>query len=131
MTPSTLRRGSSSMTRCAPRPRRNSVVHTSSSGRGLSREGISNSRSSTPRGPARWHANTCAAAAPTGTRAIQAASASRSTSSSSRSAMCGGAIGSPQILQLSGIGAPALLASHGIAVRHALPGVGENLQDHL
>jgi len=42
-----------------------------------------------------------------------------------------GSIGTPQILQLSGIGAPALLAAHGIAVRQALPGVGENLQDHL
>jgi choline dehydrogenase len=42
-----------------------------------------------------------------------------------------GAIGTPQILQLSGIGPPALLAEHGIAVAHGLPGVGENLQDHL
>jgi len=42
-----------------------------------------------------------------------------------------GAIQSPQLLQLSGIGAPDLLQRHGIAVRHALPGVGENLQDHL
>ena len=42
-----------------------------------------------------------------------------------------GAVGSPQLLQLSGIGPPALLAEHGIALRHALPGVGENLQDHL
>nr|HET7857732.1 GMC family oxidoreductase N-terminal domain-containing protein [Caldimonas sp.] len=42
-----------------------------------------------------------------------------------------GAVGTPQILQLSGIGAPALLAAHGIDVRRALPGVGENLQDHL
>lgn len=42
-----------------------------------------------------------------------------------------GAIGSPQILQLSGIGPPDLLAEHGIEVRHALPGVGENLHDHL
>jgi choline dehydrogenase len=42
-----------------------------------------------------------------------------------------GAIGSPQILQLSGIGPGAVLAQHGIAVRHDLPGVGENLQDHL
>jgi choline dehydrogenase len=42
-----------------------------------------------------------------------------------------GAIGTPQILQLSGIGPPELLQSHGIPVRHALPGVGENLQDHL
>ena len=42
-----------------------------------------------------------------------------------------GAVGSPQLLQLSGIGPPALLQQHGISVRHALPGVGENLQDHL
>ena len=45
--------------------------------------------------------------------------------------MAAGSVGTPQILQLSGIGAPALLQSHGIAVQHALPGVGENLQDHL
>ena len=42
-----------------------------------------------------------------------------------------GAIQSPQLLQLSGIGSPVLLAQHGIAVAHDLPGVGENLQDHL
>ena len=42
-----------------------------------------------------------------------------------------GAIGTPQILQLSGIGPGALLQRHGIEVRHELPGVGENLQDHL
>jgi choline dehydrogenase len=42
-----------------------------------------------------------------------------------------GAIQSPQLLQLSGIGPAAFLASHGIAVVHDLPGVGENLQDHL
>ncbi len=42
-----------------------------------------------------------------------------------------GSIGSPQILQLSGIGPSDLLQAHGIAVAHALPGVGENLQDHL
>ncbi|WP_245710805.1 GMC family oxidoreductase [Citreimonas salinaria] len=42
-----------------------------------------------------------------------------------------GAIGTPQILELSGIGDPALLADHGIETRHALRGVGENLQDHL
>ena len=45
--------------------------------------------------------------------------------------MAAGSIGTTQILQLSGIGAPALLAEHGIEPRHALPGVGENLQDHL
>ena len=42
-----------------------------------------------------------------------------------------GSIGSPQILQLSGIGPGALLQQHGIPVVHDLPGVGENLQDHL
>ena len=42
-----------------------------------------------------------------------------------------GAIGSPQILQVSGIGPGQLLGSKGIRVIHDLPGVGENLQDHL
>jgi choline dehydrogenase-like flavoprotein len=42
-----------------------------------------------------------------------------------------GAINSPQLLQLSGIGPAALLKSHGIDVVQDLPGVGENLQDHL
>ncbi|MDR5907173.1 GMC family oxidoreductase [Franzmannia qiaohouensis] len=42
-----------------------------------------------------------------------------------------GAVGSPQLLQLSGIGPADLLAQHGIAVVRELPGVGENLQDHL
>ncbi len=42
-----------------------------------------------------------------------------------------GAIGSPQILQLSGIGPQALLEKHNIPVIKDLPGVGQNLQDHL
>jgi choline dehydrogenase-like flavoprotein len=42
-----------------------------------------------------------------------------------------GAIGSPQILQLSGVGPGAVLQPLGIQVRHELAGVGENLQDHL
>ncbi|WP_284892855.1 GMC family oxidoreductase [Cobetia amphilecti] len=42
-----------------------------------------------------------------------------------------GAIGSPQILQCSGIGEPEHLASVGVECLHALPGVGENLQDHF
>lgn len=42
-----------------------------------------------------------------------------------------GAFGSPQLLQLSGIGDPADLQPHGIAVQHVLPGVGKNLQDHI
>lgn len=42
-----------------------------------------------------------------------------------------GAIQSPQLLELSGIGDPAVLQAAGIAVRHALPGVGNNYQDHF
>jgi choline dehydrogenase len=45
--------------------------------------------------------------------------------------LAAGSIGSPQILQLSGIGPPDLLHAHGIPVRQPLPGVGANLQDHL
>ncbi len=45
--------------------------------------------------------------------------------------LCAGAVQSPQILQLSGIGDPEELSKHGIAVVHALKGVGQNLQDHL
>jgi choline dehydrogenase len=44
--------------------------------------------------------------------------------------LAGGTFNSPQLLQMSGVGPPALLASLGIEVRHALPGVGENLRDH-
>jgi choline dehydrogenase len=44
--------------------------------------------------------------------------------------LSGGTYNSPQVLQLSGVGSPDLLQSHGIEVRHALPGVGEGLQDH-
>lgn len=42
-----------------------------------------------------------------------------------------GAFGSPQLLLLSGIGPEEELTSHGIKLRHKLPGVGQNLQDHL
>jgi choline dehydrogenase len=45
--------------------------------------------------------------------------------------LCGGAINSPQLLQLSGVGDPDHLRSLGVEVVHELPGVGENLQDHL
>lgn len=44
--------------------------------------------------------------------------------------LCAGSINSPQILELSGIGRPEVLRAHGIEVRHALEGVGENLRDH-
>ena len=45
--------------------------------------------------------------------------------------LAAGAIGSPQLLQLSGVGPAELLRKHGIPVVHHLPGVGENLHDHL
>jgi choline dehydrogenase len=45
--------------------------------------------------------------------------------------LCAGSVGSPHILQLSGLGPAALLQQHGIEVRQDLPGVGANLQDHL
>ncbi|CAM3477859.1 GMC family oxidoreductase [Polaromonas hydrogenivorans] len=45
--------------------------------------------------------------------------------------LCAGSIGSPHLLQLSGIGPAGLLRQHGIAVVQDLPGVGANLQDHL
>ena len=45
--------------------------------------------------------------------------------------LAAGAIASPQLLQLSGIGRPDDLRAHAIAVRHSLDGVGQNLQDHL
>jgi choline dehydrogenase len=45
--------------------------------------------------------------------------------------LCGGAINSPQLLQVSGIGPAGLLGEHGVDVVADLPGVGENLQDHL
>ena len=44
--------------------------------------------------------------------------------------LCGGAIHSPHLLMLSGIGPAAHLREHGIAVLHDLPGAGQNLQDH-
>ena len=45
--------------------------------------------------------------------------------------LCGGAFNSPQLLQISGVGRAQDLQPHGIEVRHDLPGVGQNLQDHL
>jgi choline dehydrogenase-like flavoprotein len=45
--------------------------------------------------------------------------------------LAAGAIGSPHILMLSGIGPAAHLKQHGISITHELPGVGENLHDHL
>lgn len=45
--------------------------------------------------------------------------------------LSGGAVNSPQLLQLSGIGDPKDIHSVGLNVQHALPGVGKNMQDHL
>ncbi len=45
--------------------------------------------------------------------------------------LCAGAVGSPHIMQLSGIGAGSLLQEAGVEVVHDLPGVGENLLDHF
>ena len=44
--------------------------------------------------------------------------------------LCAGAVKSPHLLELSGIGNPEILQSAGIAVRHELSGVGENYRDH-
>jgi len=71
-----------------------------------------------------------------GTRLYEAAAAPRGAPGPERHAraerdviLCGGAFNTPQLLMLSGIGDPDHLAEHGIALRHALPGVGRNLQD--
>ena len=45
--------------------------------------------------------------------------------------VCAGPVNSPQLLKLSGLGPRSELAEHGIGVVYELPGVGENLQDHL
>ncbi len=69
-----------------------------------------------------------------GTRAVGVEALHRGRRETIRSAeviLCGGAINSPQLLQLSGVGDPKQLRSAGVAPFHALPGVGENLQDHL
>jgi choline dehydrogenase len=55
----------------------------------------------------------------------------RRTADAGEVILCGGAINSPQLLQLSGIGAASELGALGIDVVADLPGVGENLQDHL
>lgn len=45
--------------------------------------------------------------------------------------LCAGAVATPQLLELSGIGKPDILQAHGIEVLHALPAVGENFRDHI
>ena len=58
--------------------------------------------------------------------------AGRSTARAHRETiLAAGAVGSPHLLQLSGIGPPSHLSAHGVDVVHPLPGVGANLHDHL
>jgi len=56
---------------------------------------------------------------------------SREARASGEVILAAGAIGSPQLLELSGVGRPEVVEAIGAPVVHALPGVGENLQDHL
>src|SRR5690606_15294127 len=53
------------------------------------------------------------------------------TATARETIVCGGAVNSPQLLMLSGVGPAAHLAEHGIAVVHDAADVGGNLQDHL
>jgi choline dehydrogenase len=62
---------------------------------------------------------------------FRAGGESRFAASAREVILAAGAIGSPQLLQLSGIGAGGLLQGLGIPLVHELPGVGENLHDHL
>ncbi len=55
----------------------------------------------------------------------------RTLSASREVILCGGAINSPQLLQLSGIGHSDDIQAVGLEVKHQLPGVGRNMQDHL
>jgi len=55
----------------------------------------------------------------------------RTLSANKEIILCAGAFGSPQIMLLSGVGADDKLSPHGITQIHNLPGVGENLQDHI
>ncbi len=55
----------------------------------------------------------------------------RRTARAAEVILCGGAFASPQLLQVSGVGPAAVLQAAGVSVVHDLPGVGENMQDHL
>jgi choline dehydrogenase len=62
---------------------------------------------------------------------VRTASGVLSAQASGEVILSAGSIGSPQLLQVSGIGPGALLQQHGVSVLHDAPGVGANLQDHL
>jgi len=66
-----------------------------------------------------------------GTKAVGVEVADRGEIRANEVILCGGAINSPQLLQLSGVGNAEELGALGIGVVHDLPAVGENLQDHL
>ncbi len=57
--------------------------------------------------------------------------ATRTVSARREIIVCAGSINSPKLLKLSGVGPASELSEHGIALVHDLPGVGENLQDHI
>ena len=61
---------------------------------------------------------------------FRAAATTREARAAREVVVSAGTINSPQLLELSGIGQPERLRDLGIEVRHALPGVGENLRDH-
>lgn len=67
----------------------------------------------------------------TGVEYLLGNSSSRQASAKSEVIVCAGAIKSPQLLELSGIGSPEILGSKGVDVKVDLPGVGENLHDHV
>ncbi len=67
----------------------------------------------------------------TGVEYVTGRKAQRAIAAAGEVLLCAGAVQSPQILQLSGVGEPERLRAAGVAVAHELPGVGENLQDHL
>lgn len=67
----------------------------------------------------------------TGVRVRAADGQTRTVSATREVILCAGAIDTPRLLELSGIGPRDVLESAGIPVRHELPGVGANLQDHV
>jgi choline dehydrogenase len=73
----------------------------------------------------------CAGGRATGIHYRDRSGAIREAGAAKAVVLCGGAINSPQLLQLSGIGPRALLDRHGIATVLDAPAVGRNLQDHL
>ncbi len=67
----------------------------------------------------------------TGVRYTDRAGRPQTVTANREIVLSGGAINSPQLLMLSGIGEADRLSEHGLTVAHDLPGVGKNLQDHL